>query len=113
METRTVTTRVERSIAETLAKWADERELLMSELLRYLITALVNGEYDTAFHNVAFDAAATAIVNVRPDMSDNERNQIVREIAKNWREDFAATVEAGNGGYLSRAYPEGFPDWPG
>ena len=35
METKTIATRVERSIAATLAKWADERELLMSELLRY------------------------------------------------------------------------------
>ena len=65
----------------------------------------MNGEYDDAFHTVAFDAAYTAMTEARPEMDNEERNRIAREIAENWRADFMGSVE-GENGFLRRAYPE-------
>ena len=103
METKTIATRVERTIAEALAKMADERGLLISELVRYVISGWVAGEFDDAFRFVATSAAFDAIIAVAGDTSTAEKNRIAQEIGEHWGEEFTQLLDAGDG-HLRRAY---------
>ena len=103
METKTVATRLERTIAEALAKKADERGLLMSELVRYVLSGWVTGEFDNALRFVATSAAFDAIIEVAGDTSTEESNRIAREIGERWEDEFTNLLDAGDG-YLRRAY---------